>query len=313
MSVDNLIKKEYDTYYAQAVFKSENTKKLYKSHHKRITDYIQMPIYQAKPDELIDAIYELAENPNTRNGLLNTAIVFYKVVGKDSGKKFVKAKEKINLDIKAHKQEIDIEKGETLPTIHEVETYIKSLFAEEEWRAYIINWLLFHYNLRNLDLDLEIVKTLHQTKIDKSRNYLVVRRHDMILVRNKYKTFHKFGHKRHSFRNICIRRAVKFLLATQPPNQPVYLLSTEKGERIEEGSIAKYIRARTLNGISEGDINKIQVSSITSMSDYTALLRMSDRRGTSVETLLSEYHIPIQKLFGKTKKQTFPEVSQSQH
>ena len=63
------------------------------------------------------------------------------------------------------------------------------------------------------------------------------------------------------------------------------------GDRLSEGSIANYLKKILPEGITESDINKIQVSEIESLADYGALVEMGKRRGTSVETLINNYHL----------------------
>jgi len=63
------------------------------------------------------------------------------------------------------------------------------------------------------------------------------------------------------------------------------------GDRLSEGSIANYLKKILPEGITESDINKIQVSEIESLADYKALEQMGERRGTSTETLINHYHL----------------------
>ena len=96
------------------------------------------------------------------------------------------------------------------------------------------------------------------------------------------------------FKNIKVKNAIVNFVESQggyDKDKQIYLLSTSDGRRIGEDSIQKFIRSRTLNEISESDINKIQVTRINNVQDFGALKRMSDNRGTSIQNLITEYNL----------------------
>lgn len=285
---------EWNNYISISAFKSTHTIKKYQNNHKRMTEYLQMPIREAKPEEIIEAVNNLAENPNTRASLLNTAIVFYNMADKDI-KKLNRRRDELDNDIAKFKRAKDAKKGETLPTIDELETHLKQLYNAGRWADFIMMYLLLNYNTRNIDLDVEIVNSIHKTKADKTRNYLVVRKNDIVYIRYKYKTVKTYGVKRNIFKSILVERAIR-RLREERGEKPLYILANKDGSRIAESSISNYVKNRTLNNISEGDINKIYVSHYVDEGDVAALMRLSENRGTDIETLWTSYNIP-QSLF----------------
>ena len=68
------IKDEWENYISTSAFKSKYTTASYKNGHKRLTDNLGMPIYQSKAHEIIEAIDDIANNPNTKASLLNVGI-----------------------------------------------------------------------------------------------------------------------------------------------------------------------------------------------------------------------------------------------
>ena len=286
---------EWNNYLGAAAFKSNATIKSYKNNHKRITEYLQMPIKEANPTEVIEAVEKLAENPNTRSSLLNTGIVFYNMVDKDI-KKLIKYRAKLEEDIIKFKKSKDAKKGETLPTIEELDKYLKELYTTERWGDFILNYLLMNYNTRNVDLDVEVVKSIHATKADKTRNYLVVRKNDIVYIRYKYKTAKTYGVKRNIFKSILVERAIRRLREKRGKDKPIYIMANKDGSRIAEASNSNYVKNRTLNNITEGDMNKIYVSHYINEGDVNALVNLSNNRGTDIETLWTSYNIP-QSLF----------------
>ena len=166
-------------------------------------------------------------------------------------------------------------------------------------KAYIINFLLINYNTRNADLDVEFVNSIHTTKANKKRNYIVSRKNDFVYIRNDYKTFSKYGQKRFIFKSVPFGRAVKYLVAQHAPNERVFLLDRE-GLQIDPSSIGNYIKKYTYKNLTEGDYNKIAVSAITDIADIKQLEQMGDRRGTDLKTLITYYNIPYsEKTWGK--------------
>ena len=289
------MEQEWSEYIGISAFKSSHTIKSYKNNHNRLTDYLQMPIRQAKPEEIIAAINNLSTTPNTRRALVNTAIVFYNMVDKDI-KKLNKYRTKLEDDIVIFKNQKDAEKGETLPTIDELNKYLKSLYTRNMWSEFILNYLLMTFNTRNIDLDVEVVNSIHATKKDKTRNYLVVRKNDIVYIRYKYKTIKTYGVKRNIFKSTLVERAIRRLREERGKDKPLFIMANKDGSRIAESSNSNFVKNRTLNNITEGDINKIYVTDYADNGNVDGLIRISNNRGTDLETLFTSYKIP-QSLF----------------
>jgi CRISPR/Cas system CMR subunit Cmr4 (Cas7 group RAMP superfamily) len=115
-----------------------------------------------------------------------------------------------------------------------------------------------------------------------------------IYLRNQYKTFKQYGQKKYAFNSTKFSKAVnKFVEQQNSEEDIVYLLSDKNGNRITNDSIGNYIKRFTLNKLTESDYNKIAVSQVKDMSDYPLLKSISEKRGTSVPTLVSEYNLNI--------------------
>ena len=285
------MEQEFNKYIGISAFKSSHTIKNYKHNHKRLTDYLQMPIYETNADEVIQAVNALAEKPNSRSAILNTAIVFYNMADKDI-RKLTKFRTDLAEQAAKEKKTIDYNKGKGLPTIEELKTYLNKLYTTERYADFILNYLLMNYNTRNIDLDVEVVNSIHKTKADKTRNYLVVRKHDFVYIRYKYKTFKTYGVKRNTFKSILMERAIRRLREERGKDKPIFIMSNKDGSRIAESSNSNYVKHRTLGNITEGDINKIYVSHYIDDGNSQALVNLSNNRGTDLTTLFSSYNIP---------------------
>jgi len=151
---------------------------------------------------------------------------------------------------------------------------------------------MINYNTRNADVNVEIVDSIHATKKDKKRNYLVKRKEDFVFIRNSYKTSKTYGMKKFYFKSIHMDRAVRYFINENPPDMPLYLINNN-GEPLNELSLTNKIKSIT-GGLTESDINKIQVSHIEDIADYKALKTMADRRGTDTDTLINHYNLKFQ-------------------
>jgi|TARA_R100000084_G_scaffold103021_1_gene58883 hypothetical protein len=285
------IKQEWQTYIGGSCFKSKYTITSYKNAHRRLTDYLGVAIKDSTQKDIIEAIDDIANNPNTKASLLNCGIIFYNLSGMDN-KTLLKHKLIITEEINKHRCEKAKQKIKLLPSKDELDNRLKKLFIEERWADYIILWLMINYNTRNADVNVEIVNSIHQTKQDKTRNYLVRRKEDFVYIRNSYKTKRTYGQKRHCFKSIHMDRAVRYFINEMPPNLPLHVIHNN-GERMDDLSLTNKIK-QISGGLTESDINKIQVSVIEDLADYNALKTMADRRGTDADTLINHYNLKFQ-------------------
>jgi len=188
------VEDEWNKYISSSVFKSKYTIASYKNGHRRLTDYIGTAIKDASQKDIIEAVNEIANNPNTKASLLNVGIVFYNLSELDN-KTLLNYKKEVTEAIIKHREAKALEKRDTLPSVDELDQRLKKLFNEERWADYIVLWLMINYNTRNADVNVEIVDSIHATKKDKKRNYLVRRKEDFVYIRNNYKTKRTYKQK----------------------------------------------------------------------------------------------------------------------
>ena len=286
----NDIEDEWNNYVQTTAFLSSHTIKSYKNSHNKITSELGIPIRDASVKEVIKAVRDLTENPSSQATLYTAVIVFRKLADLDNDLIWKEKKALVPAQA-AMRQITSASKKEYLPTMDILKKHMNDQFYNENWRGYIINFLLINYNTRNADLDVEFVNTIHKTKADKKRNYIVIRKHDFVYIRNNYKTFAKYKQKRHIFKSIPFARAVRGLTAALPQGSPVHLLD-KNGLPINNNSIANYIKKFTYKNLTEGDYNKVAVSAITDIADLRELEKLGERRGTDLKSLIQYYNIP---------------------
>ena len=265
----------------------------YQHSYFKMADGLDKTIAESNQKDIIEYIYSMTENPNSRVQHINVAILVRRH-NNASVDKLVNTRMRLKLKIEEHKDVVNARKKEELPCMIELTRHLNTLYTEGKWRDVIIIYLLMTYNTRNKDLDLAIVSgKKHATEPDV--NYLIHRKNDSVYLRQNYKTKSIYGTKRHAFRTVKVNRAIRNFVAEKggfpEDGSPIWLLSTGHNKRVNESSIQKFIRARTYQGLCEGDYNKVAVSQINKLGDFSKLKRLSSNRGTCISTLISEYHL----------------------
>ena len=150
---------------------------------------------------------------------------------------------------------------------------------------------MMNFFTRNKDLDKYITTSVKLAK-DPTKNYLVIRNWDILYIKNVYKTSRTYGQKNFSFRDKKLTYAVQNFLKSQPEGVTEWrLMVGENGEPLDETSQAKFIRKYTFKNISESDMFKIRVNEFEKKSDLKGLLEASKKRGTNVNTVITNYSL----------------------
>lgn len=143
---------------------------------------------------------------------------------------------------------------------------MNDLYKEKKYLEYILNYLCFTYGVRNEDLNLSI------GTIDD--NYLIQEGNKIIYVRQKYKTHSTYGTKEH------IIKDKKFIESYN---------ELPKGKIYEGKQITNFLKKKLI--IPEGNIFKMLIKHYEETNDIKSIKRLSNTRGTSIPTILSNYNI----------------------
>ncbi len=187
-------------------------------------------------------------------------------------------------------------KLEGLPSKEELIHHMNMAYQDGKWRDYIILFLIIYYHTRNQDLDVALVSSIKQARND-NYNYLVIKPSHVNFIRFKYKTRDKYGRKTFSIKNQRFRECVDNFIDEMggwfKDNDMLWLISVGSNKKLSPDSIGKWIRGRTIDKISTNDYNKIIMSDAIDRKDMKLIDEISDRRGTSVPNLLSEYDLKL--------------------
>ena len=162
-----------------------------------------------------------------------------------------------------------------LISLPEFQKELMKSYENGEWAKFIVNYLMMTYGTRNLDVDVNIVKS-KKDATDDNQNYLILSKDKIIWVRNKYKTFKTFGQQTHEITDPEFVRAVK--------KQGV-------GKLFTEGQLSNSIRKLLIDKMNEARIFKMIIDDAYDKKDTVRINELSKSRGTSISTIKSFYNV----------------------
>ena len=255
---------------------SKYTIKSYKTQHNKITKLLGVPIMDMSEAEIIKASKE-QPNINSQNAMLNIGIVFKKhlkqpydelVLTRESNK------EKIKEHVKAKNQE-----KEQLPSYADLTEMLDKFYSNDDWRNFIILYLLMEFNVRNQDVNITFVD-LKKEMTDKDVNYIWIDRRGgkVVYYRNAYKTAKTYGGKTHNITDERFTDAVK------------KYRKAEKTDKLipNESNTGHYVDVATKD-LGSGNVYKIMVKHFE--GDLQKIKQMGENRGTSIETTVENYDV----------------------
>ena len=256
---------------------SEKTHKVYASIIRRL---IKLKFkYPSKKNEKVDYIKEFfiehkLEKASTRLDLLNLVIVLRTIQELPTEK------------LKAYRGELGKERltnqvgkmadlKDTLMQLPNFTTKLMKAYEDGEWAKFIVNYLMMTYGTRNMDADVEIVKS-KKAMTDPDKNYLLLTKNKVVWFRNKYKTVKTFGKQEHEITDHEFVNAVK--------KQGV-------GRLFAEGQLSNGMRKLLIDGMNEARIFKMMIDAAYDKKDTAEINRLSKSRGTSIGTIKSFYNV----------------------
>jgi len=206
-----------------------------------------------------------------RKSLAGSLSKYIKYKGKDT-KKMADYIFKQTADFQADKNKRTAETKHELPTLKNIKAELNILYERQDWRSFVILYLMTTYQVRNKDLICLVVSS--KRDINNTDNFIVVGKSQAVYIRNDYKTAFKYGTKTNIIKNKKFMNAI---------NQIGYVLKpSDNVDRIIKKATAG------LGSITEGTIAKIVLSEHNTMN---GLKKVSKNRGTDPVTLIESYNI----------------------
>lgn len=259
------------------------------NHKRQLNKYRELFNESLDGDES-DILFNIEEKSNlnlsARLTLLKT-ISKFRTINELNNSKILVFMNDINnqLNKKYKKRNKEMKNDDTLPTYRDLIKALSVLYKANEYQKYIVNYLLIHHNLRNLDLDLYLVNHNKFTK-DKNKNYLIVRKNDIVMIRNVYKTNKTYGEQKILIKSKPFRVAVmKYIENYETDNDNnIRLLQGV------DGNLSYYLKKLIMLGLNQSTIAKIVLNEKNSLNQAS---KISKNRGTAISTLQTNYNLNV--------------------
>jgi len=271
---------EYDKFMESVKDKSPATQKQYRIQYNKLYKLLDKPINETSEKKILETVEE-QENKNNQQAILNIGLLVRKLYGL-SVKKLEEFREKLKVKLNEQIKKKNVELKETLPSYDDLIQYTEMLWENSEWTDYIINYLLIHYQVRNEDLDFQIIKRKKDAN-DPDKNYMWLQSGKVTYIRNRYKTDKTYGKKVNVITNKQFITAIRRVLGCQASDLKCGVFIPNRS------AIAYYIQKATYKQLGEGKYFRIVVNHYRNNLDK--LKEISDNRGTDIKTILSYYDV----------------------
>lgn len=253
---------------------SDSSKKVYLSLLKRMTKAkFKIPIRANEKLTYVKQHVSSFDNPNTRLDMLNLIIVIRNEL-ELSIEKLKEYRSELKQQQKAHQVNKMADAGDKLMTYEDFVKALQEAYNKQEWKKYIVNYLIMTYGVRNKDLNLEIVKTKKEMK--EGNNYLLLKKDKVVFIRDDYKTHKTYGKKTHEIHDKLFYEAVK---------------KTGLGKLIAEQQISNGLRKLYINKMGEAKIFKMMIDKYYDDDDSASIKRLAADRGTSLSVVQGFYNV----------------------
>ena len=287
---------ENDVIEAHIATYSFNTRKAYESAFRKLKNILGGDIRDTSEDEIIKKVKGEVENKNSMNALINIAIKVKRIF--DQNHDILVEYRDHTLRGAIHKSTIakNTRLSPLLPTYNEVDTWIDGLYTSGDYRQYVINFLIWNLNTRNLDLWARFIRNTKEATGE--HNYLVLTAHKVEYIRRRYKTAGTYGEKFNVITNSKFVKACWELTKgfyRDPETHPYWLVLKSgpgsEGEPSTEEQIGHYVSSQTFDKIGESNYLKIIMAHIDATGNISRLNHISRNRGTHTNVLLTNYNI----------------------
>ena len=280
VELDKLINSVYD--------KSENTKRAYRVQYNKFSkmlDELDMPnqIHLNSQKKLLELALE-QDKPNSQQALINIAVLVRRLYSLNVDE-LIANREKNKVKIQERVKEVNKQLTNDLPSYQELLEYMAHLWATDKWESYIINWLLLNFQVRNKDLDFQVIFR-KKDATDPEKNYMWLAAKKCVFIRNVYKTAKFYDRKTNIIVDKSFHTAIKNFVRHRKAEQKNMLLITN------EEQLGYIVKKATFKEIGEGNYVKIVIDHFR--GDLQMLKQISENRGTSVDTLLKYYDLQNQ-------------------
>ena len=259
---------------------TDTTKKDYLKKLRKIHTILGKGILKTSNDTIISKLNDAIPNVASRYTYINLPIMVKNHFGFDANL-LIDERENLKAQRDGH---TEAKKSDDTIIYHDlncIHREIERLGQSGDKQAYVINYLLFNYGVRNKDLDVFI--TNDKSAINSTDNFLLVGNKSVKWIINDYKTKANYGTKVILIKNPNFMRVMSLM-----PNNS-YLLSFG-GTHIASSSLDKFIKTRTIHNLTESQVFKnILHEKRNTPSIEKIKKQFSEWRGTDIATINKFY------------------------
>ena len=268
---------------------SVKTQQSYIHHYNRLMTFTNNKSILDFKDELHELINILKEQdvpPSSKNSMLNVISLLFNT------KRFpiqslTDYRDQLDKEHYIKKKETNLLLKEVLPSINELNNYTNELYSNQQYREYIINFLMINYGVRNMDVDLII--TDNKKDINDIDNFLLITKKYISFIVNRYKTRDTYGAKKFKLETVPLQTAVKNLYKMCEKDTVCKLIINKDGTEVVDKN--KYILHRTYGKIGEGKLFKSVISDYIKQGKIEKTKSYGMTRGTDISVILKDYYI----------------------
>ena len=259
---------------------SETTKKDYMKKLRKIYSVLGKEILKSSNETIITKLTDAFENVSSRYAYLNVPIIVKLHYDYDT-KTLIDYRDALKIQRDGHTESKKSDNSVVYYDMKCINRDIERISQTTDYNKFVINYLLYTYGVRNKDLNVFI--TNDKNKLNSTDNFLFVGSKSVKWIINDYKTKATYGTKEIIIKNPDFLRVMKLI-----PNNS-YLLSYE-GKRIENSSLDRFIKARTLHNLSEGEVFKQILHDIRNKNNLEDVKKQFSKwRGTDIDTINQYY------------------------
>ena len=262
--------------------KSTATKTTYRNQYQKLTKEFKNDISDISQKKILE-FANSQKNPHQQQSLINIALLVRRLNNLPTDE-LTKQRDKNKKSIENRTKEVNTNLD--LPSLNDLQEYLAYLYSEGKWTDFIINFLLLELQVRNKDLNFQIVsRKKDMTDMNKNYIWLDVRTKKSLFIRRDYKTAKTYGEKRNIIKDKEFIIALKRVLSCQKHKEDCGVLIKN------EDHVGYYVQKSTYKNIGEGAYLKIIIDAHRKEGNTQKLLEIAENRGTDPATLLNSYDI----------------------
>ena len=259
---------------------SETTKNDYLKKMRKIYSVLGKEILKTSNETIIKKLTDAFENVSSRYAYLNVPIIVKLHYDYDA-KMLMDYRDALKIQRDGHTENKKSDNSVVYYDMKCINRDIERISQTTDYSKFVINYLLYTYGVRNKDLNVFI--TNDKNKLNSTDNFLFVGSKSVKWIINDYKTKATYGTKEITIKNPDFMRVMSLI-----PNNS-YLLSYE-GKRIENSSLDRFIKARTLHNLSEGEVFKQILHDNRNKKNLEDVKKQFSKwRGTDIDTINQYY------------------------